>query len=207
MITIVNFGLGNLGSILNMFNRIGVQARISSTVKNIENSEKLVLPGVGSFETGMKRIYESGLLNVLNRRVIKEGIPILGICLGAQLFANKSEEGNLSGLGWIDAKVIKLDQSSYPLLKVPHMRWNSVIVKKSCNLFRGIKSDARFYFVHSYHIICKNYADIITTTVYGNEFVSSIQKENIMGVQFHPEKSHKFGLEVLKNFAEFSYGT
>ena len=202
MITIIK-GLGNTGSISNMLKKIGANSVIASDISMIEKSEKLILPGVGSFDSGMTNLVQEGLLEVLNKKVIGEKIPILGICLGMQLFTKKSEEGNLQGLGWIDAQTIrfKFDEKNNNL-KIPHMGWNTVYLKKENQLFREMFAEPRFYFVHSYHVVCNNEQNILTTTHHGYEFVSSIQKDNIMGVQFHPEKSHKFGMKLLRNFAE-----
>lgn len=203
MIVIVDYKMGNLGSILNALKKVGVQSVISSDISDIQKADKLILPGVGAFDNGMKNIKELGLIPVLNQKVLEQKTPILGICLGMQLFTKESEEGCLKGLGWIDArtKKFKFDQ---PLeyLKIPHMGWNTVRIKKDSYTFRNMYEEPRFYFVHSYHVVCKNEADILTTTQYGFEFISSFHKDNIVGMQFHPEKSHKFGLKILKDFAE-----
>ena len=201
MITIINYNAGNIKSIQNMLKRIGAKSCISSSVDEIEQAEKLILPGVGHFDYGMKNLHESGLIEVLNKKVLIDKVPLLGICLGAQLFGNRSEEGVLSGLGWIDMEVVKFDENKLPKnLKIPHMSWNEIKIKKQSKLLEGLNDESRFYFVHSYHMKCNNENDILANTNYGYEFTSAVEKENIFGVQFHPEKSHKFGMKLLENF-------
>jgi glutamine amidotransferase len=203
MIVVVDYKMGNIGSILNMFKKIGISATSSSSSDQIEKAEKLILPGVGSFDAGMENLKRSGLIPILSEKVIRKRTPILGICLGMQLFGSKSEEGGMLGLGWIDAETAKFKfvegQSN---LKIPHMGWNNIVLKKESPLFKDMPEDSRFYFVHSYHLVCNDEKDIVAKTFYGYEFTSIVQKENIYGVQFHPEKSHKFGMKLLKNFAE-----
>jgi len=202
-IVIVNYGMGNLGSIQNMFRHIGVQSVISDNISEIENADKLVLSGVGAFDSGMKNITDLGFISVLNAKVISDKTPILGICLGMQLFAERSEEGSLPGLGWINADTVKFNfDNDSDRLKIPHMGWNIVNIQKDSLLFNGLSDESRFYFVHSYHLVCKNENNVICTTNYGYDFPSAVEKENIHGVQFHPEKSHKFGMRLLENFAE-----
>jgi len=200
-IIIIDYGLGNLGSIRNMLKKIGAEGAISSNVSDIERAEKLILPGVGNFDQGMRNLEALGLVPVLENKVIQKKTPILGICLGMQLFARKSEEGKSTGLGWIDAEVVRFkfdDKERH--LKIPHMGWNLVEIRQKNPLFEEMYPEPRFYFVHSYYVICKNESDILTKTFHGYEFVSAIKKENIYGVQFHPEKSHKFGMKLLDNF-------
>ncbi len=198
MITIINYGMGNLHSVLKAFRRIGVEAIVSSKVEDIKNAERLVLPGVGNFKRGMENLHKLNLIKLLNKKVLEEKTPILGVCLGMELFTKFSEEGNAVGFGWFNAKTIKLNLDKK--LKIPHMGWNSIEVKKSSPLFRNIEKYSHFYFVHSYYVNCKNEKDILATTIYGKEFVSAMNKDNIFGVQFHPEKSHEQGLQILKNF-------
>lgn len=203
MIVVVDYHMGNLGSIMNMLKRLGVKAILSSSAADIEKAEKLILPGVGAFDTGMNNLGDLGLVSILNHKVVQDKTPILGICLGMQLMTRRSEEGNLLGLGWIDAKTVKFkfDDIKGVKPKIPHMGWNKVdIVQKNC-LFDGLCPEPRFYFVHSYHVRCNSNEDILSTTFYGYDFVSSIARANIAGVQFHPEKSHKFGVKLLTNFA------
>ena len=199
MIVIVDYGLGNLGSIQNMIKKIGYDSIISRNKEEISKATKLILPGVGSFNKGMDQLNKSGLTELLDILVLKNKTPVLGICLGMQLMTKKSEEGGGKGLGWIDAEVVSFSFKNS--MKVPHMGWNYVLTRKDVDLFES-KSNDRFYFVHSYYVICKNNEDILTTTNYGIDFTSSFQKGNIMGIQCHPEKSHKFGINFLRNFIE-----
>lgn len=202
MIVIVDYGMGNLGSILNMFKRVDVEAKISSNIQDIEEAKKIVLPGVGAFDNAMNNLKDLRIIPMLNKRVIEEKTPILGICLGMQLLSKRSEEGVLEGLGWIDAETIRFKFDDNKSLKIPHMGWNTIDIKKECCLFKDMYEESGFYFVHSYHVKCKNPENILTTTNHGIEFCSSVVKDNIFGAQFHPEKSHKFGMKLLKNFAE-----
>ena len=202
MIVIIDYGTGNINAILNMLKRIGAKAEISNDIEKINRADKLILPGVGSFDFGMENLQKSGLVPVLNEKVLNQKIPILGICLGMQLMTGNSEEGSLQGLNWINGEVRKfffeeLNQKR----KIPHMGWNTIHSKKQHTILPLGHLKPRFYFVHSYHVVCDNDTDILTTTNYGIDFVSSFQKENIIGMQFHPEKSHKFGMEVMRNFS------
>jgi len=204
MIVIVDYGVGNLGSIWNMLKKIGApEAIISSDPAEIEQAEKLILPGVGAFDTGMQKLRETGLIGLLNEKVLKAKTPTLGVCLGMQLMAKISEEGELPGLGWIDAEAIRFRfDPKESGLKIPHMGWNTIQVQREGTLFQDMYPDARFYFVHSYHVVAHNPDDVLTTTNYGYDFVSAIQRDHIMAAQFHPEKSHKFGMKLYKNFVE-----
>ena len=204
MITIVNYGMGNLGSVQNMFKRIGVPSEISGDPAIIAKSTSLLLPGVGAFDAAMQKIADSGLLTVLNKKVLEERVPTLGICLGMQLLTNSSEEGILPGLGWISAKTVKFKFAPESKLKVPHMGWNYVYSKKESPLTSNLPEEPRFYFVHSYYVQCDNEEDVLTTTPYGSDFHSIVQKNNVYGAQFHPEKSHKYGMKLLANFAKLS---
>ncbi|MCT7487114.1 imidazole glycerol phosphate synthase subunit HisH [Aliarcobacter cryaerophilus] len=199
MIVVIDYGMGNLGSIANMIKKVGHKSIITSDLDEIKKATKLILPGVGSFDNGMKNLQERGMIEVLNQKVLVEKIPILGICLGMQLMTKTSEEGNLAGLGWVDAETKKFVSDT---LKIPHMGWNIIKHQKSSQLFDELESEKRFYFVHSYCVSCNHQEDILTTTNYTHDFVSSFEKENIIGVQFHPEKSHKFGMSIIRNFAE-----
>jgi glutamine amidotransferase len=201
LITIVNYGLGNLGSVVNMFKRLGVESTVTSDIKEIEQATKLLLPGVGHFDAAMKKIDELNLRGILEEKVMQDKIPILGICLGMQLLTNGSEEGALKGLGWIDAETTRFNFPNNQELKIPHMGWNSVSISNPCPLTEGFDDAFRFYFVHSYHVDVKNTADSMLKTTFGINYDSGIHKENIYGVQFHPEKSHKYGMKLLGNFA------
>ena len=202
MIVIVDYGMGNLRSVYNKFKKMGVPCLISSEKEDIESAEKLILPGVGHFKYGMENLSKFGLLETLNKKVIQEKTPIFGICLGTQLFCSYSEEGNCKGLGWLDAEVVKFRVSDTLKYKVPHMGWNDVKIKNSNFIDKVINSTDKFYFVHSYHLKCNNQADVWMTTEYDYEFVSAVCIGNIYGTQFHPEKSHDAGYELLKKFAE-----
>lgn len=201
MITIINYGMGNLGSVLNMFKKIGVASKITSELEEIKTANKLLLPGVGSFDKAMQKINSSGIKEVLDQKVLVEETPILGICLGMQLLTNSSEEGVEIGLGYINAsakKFIFKDNN----MKVPHMGWNLVHKSTKSKLTDGFNQESKFYFVHSYYVKVENQENSILKTNYGLEFDSAIQNKNVYGAQFHPEKSHKFGIRLLDNFSK-----
>jgi glutamine amidotransferase len=202
MIVVIDYGMGNTGSLQNMVRKAGGTAEISSDISTIARATKLILPGVGSFDNGMKKLKDTGIADVLNTRVCGDKIPVLCICLGIQLITRSSEEGTLPGFGWIQAETVRFKFPPELNVRIPHMGWNTVVQKKSSPLLQGMQKESRFYFVHSYHVNCANQEDVLTTTTYGMEFVSSIQRENIFATQFHPEKSHKFGLNLIKNFVE-----
>jgi imidazole glycerol-phosphate synthase subunit HisH len=204
MITIVDYGMGNLGSIQNMFKYIGVKAKIESDPDKIKNASRILLPGVGSFDTAMKKIADNNLIEVLNEKAINDQIPVLGICLGMQILTNESEEGKLKGLGWIPAKSINFRSEVDKKLKVPHMGWNTVKNNRDSLLTSGFNdfNEIRYYFVHSYFVRVDNEKNSLLKTKYGVEFDSAIKKDNIYGVQFHPEKSHKFGMKLFENFSK-----
>lgn len=198
MITIVDYGIGNLGSVLNMLKRVDAPAAIVSDLTEIGRAEKLLLPGVGAFDVAMERINSSGLREVLDERA-GSGIPILGICLGMQLLTSGSEEGRTPGLGWIPGHARRFPASQ--TLKVPHMGWSMVRPARRSALIDGLPSESRFYFVHSYAVQVDDPADSLLRGSYGFDFDAGIQRGNVHGVQFHPEKSHRFGMQLLSNFA------
>jgi len=203
MIVIIDYGLGNLGSIKNMLRKIGFTSEISSDHEKISEASKIILPGVGAFDTGMSRLNDLGIINLLNKKAFDEQIPVLGICLGAQLMCKGSEEGQLDGLGWFDADVLAFsgkfgEGKSFP---VPNMGWIDVTVQKESLLTTNLPTDPRYYFVHSFFISANNDDNILMTAKYGFSYTAALQRENIFGVQFHPEKSHKYGFQLLKNFA------
>ncbi|KXH73720.1 MAG: imidazole glycerol phosphate synthase subunit HisH [Candidatus Thorarchaeota archaeon SMTZ-45] len=202
MITIIDFGMGNLGSILNMLERMDYKAEITSDLETIENAEKLILPGVGAFDLAMTNLQTQKMIPVLNRLVLENRVPILGICLGMQILSRKSEEGVLEGLSWIEADTFRFRFDNEQSLRIPHMGWNTIHTAQDSCLFEGMYEEARFYFVHSYHVKCSNEENVLATTDYGITFTSSVIRDNIYGVQFHPEKSHKFGMKLLGNFVE-----
>lgn len=202
MIAIIDYGMGNLRSVQNKFKKMNIDCIISSTLEIIKLADKLILPGVGNFKYGMQNLHGRGLIDLLNKKVLIDKTPILGICLGVQLFCIHSEEGNCKGLGWIDAEVVKFNVSDKIKYKVPHIGWNDLQIKNKNNLDNVIEKKDQFYFVHSYHLKCNNPADVWMTTVYDYEFVSAVHHKNIYGTQFHPEKSHDAGFRLLKKFAE-----
>ena len=202
IITIINYGIGNLTSVKNMLKKAGAEdVRISDNPEDIAAADKFILPGVGHFDYGMKKLHESGLIPLLEKRVINDKIPILGICLGAQLMTKRSDEGADAGLGWVDAETVKFDSTRMPEnYKIPHMGWNYVTLQKKVALFDLLPEASRFYFVHSYHLKMNKSADEWLSANYGYDFCAAYQKENIFACQFHPEKSHKFGMQLLKIF-------
>ena len=200
MITIINYGIGNLGSVQNMFNLIGAKSEITGDIEKIAKAEKILLPGVGAFDAAMNKLNESGLREMLDKKVLQDKVPTLGICLGMQMLTRSSEEGTMAGLGWIEAQTLKFN-FPHLSLKVPHMGWNLVHIKNQSPLIEDFPEQSRFYFVHSYHVQCVHSHDVLTTTHYGIDFHSIIQHNNIFGAQFHPEKSHKFGMKLFENFA------
>lgn len=198
MITIVDYGVGNLGSIYNMFKRVGVPAIIAGDVESLSRAEKILLPGVGAFDHAMRQIDQSGLRDVLNQKAMVERIPILGVCLGMQLMTRGSEEGSLPGLGWIEADVRRFPVDK--TLKVPHMGWNVVREAKPSGLTHNLPAEPRFYFVHSYFVQVDKADSSLLRTTYGVEFDAAFEVGNLLGAQFHPEKSHRFGMQLFKNF-------
>lgn len=215
MIVIVDYELGNLGSIRNMLRRIGADGVISSNPEVIAGAERLVLPGVGAFGEGMDNIARLGLRAVLDRKVREERVPVLGICLGMQLMTRGSEEAGAPGLAWLDAETVRFRFAPEAQVRaaaggappdrvprVPHIGWNTVEVVRTDSLFRGLAGDedTAFYFVHSYHVVCRDESDVLAWTTHGYRFASALQRGNVMGTQFHPEKSHRFGMRLLQNF-------
>jgi glutamine amidotransferase len=198
MIIIVDYNLGNLGSVFNMLKYLNIKSQITSDRDKIWKADKLILSGVGSFDNGIQNLISLGLKDILQEKVLSRKTPILGICLGMQLMSHRSDEGNEIGLDWIDAETERFDSKNLP---VPHMMWNYVKTVSDSKLLLNLDCDARFYFAHSYFLKCNNPDIVVALTAYGNEFVSVIEQENILGVQFHPEKSHKYGMKLLSNFA------
>lgn len=203
MITIIDYNMGNVASIENILKRMGTDAKITSDPSDILNAEKIILPGVGSFDYGMRNLNDLGFTEALKERVVNGNTPLLGICLGMQLLTDDSEEGELPGLGFIKAHTIKFN-SEYngEKLIIPHMGWDYIQPMAETGLFKNSLGNMRFYFVHSYFAKCDSDENVLATTEYGVRFASAIGKDNIMGVQFHPEKSHKYGMQLLKNFVE-----
>ncbi|WP_418501875.1 imidazole glycerol phosphate synthase subunit HisH [Flagellimonas sp.] len=201
MITIVDYKVGNLGSIQNMLKKIGANCIITSNPDDIAKADKLILPGVGAFDSGINSLKEHNMWNVLNDRVKKDKIPVLGICLGMQLLCNGSEEGKESGLGWIDADVVRFRPKDKKF-KIPHMGWNYVETQKESALFNNMYENPKFYFVHTFYAKANDDSGIGKSS-YEVTFDSVLEKENVLGTQFHPEKSHKFGMKLLENFIRY----
>lgn len=201
MTVIVDYGVGNIGSIKNMIRKIGGNATIGSTVEDIEGAEMLILPGVGAFDSGMNHLRSSGLTEVLNKRVLEDKVPVLGICLGAQLMTKSSEEGNEEGLGWLDAKTLRMNFNNIPgKWPLPNIGWRDVEPVNNCKLLEKIIETPRFYFVHSFYLSTNNPEIVSIKSHYGFEFACGLSKDNIHCVQFHPEKSHAFGMQFFRNF-------
>lgn len=203
MIVVVDYGVGNLGSVANMLRKIKVDAVVSGDPAVIDSADKLILPGVGAFDNAMRNLEDRQLIPTLTRKVVDEHTPILGLCVGMQLFSRGSEEGRLPGLGWIPADTVRfrLDPAERTL-KVPHMGWSEVIVQRYHPIWNGLSSSQpRFYFVHSYHVVCDNAADVLAVAHHGYDFAAAVAHDNILGTQWHPEKSHIFGMKLLHGFA------
>ena len=200
---VVDYGMGNVASVVNMARAAGGHAMVSNSADEIVSAKKLILPGVGAFDKGMDNLDEQNLIEPLRKAVLDLGTPILGICLGMQLVGRRSEEGKRDGLGWIQASTVRFN---FPLgetqLRVPHMGWNNMVSARHDPLLRNLPDDSRFYFVHSLHLVCDHETDVTGWTTYGYRFPSVIRHKNIFGVQFHPEKSHKFGMAIIRNFLE-----
>lgn len=203
MVTIIDYGVGNIGSIANMLKKVGSDSTITSDPEKIIKAEKIILCGIGAFDDGMTKLQNMGIVDVLKEKVLNDKTPILGVCLGMQLFTKGSEEGSKEGLGFIDAFTRRFDFSKLnaeKALRIPHMGWNIAEASKTSALYNNMYVAPRFYFVHSYHVILENKKDELLQTAYGYNFTSGFEKDNIIGVQFHPEKSHKYGMRLYENF-------
>ncbi len=203
MIGIINYGSGNIQAIATIYKKLNIEHKILNRLEDFRNIDKLILPGVGAFDSTIRQLTDSGLKDELNRLVLIKKVPVLGICVGLQIMGDGSDEGVLPGLGWIPGKVTKFDISKINFKpKIPHMGWNVINDLRNHPIFKGIDHDFGFYFVHSFYFECENKKNILSTSNYGNEFASSIYSGHIIGTQFHPEKSHSNGVLLLKNFAE-----
>jgi len=201
VVTIIDYGVGNIGSIANMLKKVGSESIITSDPVQIKEAKKLVLCGIGAFDDGMIKLEEMGIIDVLKQKVIDEHVPILGVCLGMQLFTKGSEEGSREGLGFVHAYTRRFDFSDFEKpLRVPHMGWNIARQVKTSRLYENMYEDSRFYFVHSYRVVLENSRDELLQTIYGHPFSAAFEKDNIIGVQFHHEKSHKFRIRLYENF-------
>tara|TARA_B100000579_G_scaffold437455_1_gene466858 strand:+ start:1437 stop:2057 length:621 start_codon:yes stop_codon:yes gene_type:complete len=203
-ITIINYGIGNINSIYSMYKNLGIKVKVSESINDIKNATRLILPGVGAFDKGIRELRRNNLEDVLNEAVINQKKPIMGICLGYQLFFSTSEEGSEKGLSWINGSIKKLKKSNDIKLRYPHMGWNGIQPHFEHPIFEGLDNNMRFYFAHSYYVKCITPSDILASSIYGHKFTSAILKENIIGFQFHPEKSLKWGMKILYNFANVS---
>ena len=203
MIAIIDYGLGNIKAIANVYKQLNIVHKVARTIDDLQDSSKLILPGVGAFDHAMKQLEKSGLRDSLDDMVLRKKVPVIGICVGMQMLAQTSEEGSLPGLGWLDATVKKFDTAKLKQrTRLPHMGWNDVVPVVNHRLFHGLENDACFYFLHSYYFHCNNFYDSIATSYYGDSFTCAVNGKNVFGVQFHPEKSHEYGIKLLKNFAE-----
>jgi imidazole glycerol-phosphate synthase subunit HisH len=203
MIAIIDYGLGNIQAFANIYKRLNIPARVVSSAEELGGPEKIILPGVGAFDWAMVRLDQSGMREALDDLVLRHGRLVLGICVGMQIMAGRSDEGVLEGLGWIDGEVKRFDEAAFTQsTRLPHMGWNDVSPRRNGGLFRGLESDARFYFLHSYYFATRKDDDVMAVTDYNGPFASGVRAGNVFGVQFHPEKSHQWGIQLLKNFAE-----
>ncbi|MGI8785228.1 MAG: imidazole glycerol phosphate synthase subunit HisH [Acidobacteriota bacterium] len=203
MITIVDYGLGNIRAFLNVYRRLNVEAKTATSREELEGASKIILPGVGSFDHAMDRLAQSGMREALDDLALRRRVPILGVCVGMQILGRASDEGALPGLGWIDGRVRTLGSlQSVEKCPVPHMGWNDVRPVVRTGLFDGLDTDARFYFLHSYYFECDREENTLALSNYGADFACAAHDANIFGVQFHPEKSHHYGARLLQNFAE-----
>lgn len=203
MITIINYGSGNINAIGNIYERLKVPFKVANHPEEVKSAEKIILPGVGAFDETICMLDQSGFRNILDKKALEIKVPVLGICVGMQILAKKSEEGKLPGLGWINGQVKLIDKTLLTQKpKIPHLGWNSVEVIKNSSLFNGIDQEEGFYFLHSFYFECMEEKDVLTKTFYGKSFASSVVSGNIYGVQFHPEKSHTNGIKLLENFSK-----
>ena len=203
MITIVDYGLGNIRALLNVYRRLNIEVETARNAEELRGASKLILPGVGSFDHAMEQLGRSGMREALDDLVLRQHVPVLGVCVGMQILGRDSDEGTLPGLGWIEGRVRTLESlMSVERFPVPHMGWNDVCPSVSNRLFDQLESGARFYFLHSYYFHCDREEDAIAIASYGTEFACAVNAANIFGVQFHPEKSHQYGARLLQNFAE-----
>jgi glutamine amidotransferase len=203
MITIINYGLGNVRAFANLYRRLNIPVAIAARAQDLNGASKLIVPGVGAFDHAMELLNASGMREALDDMVLRKFVPVLGVCVGMQILAPSSEEGRLSGLGWIEGRVRRFDETTLPQPpRLPHMGWNDVVPKDGSGLFSGLERGSRFYFLHSYYFDCASNDNVLATSEYGIAFGCAVRSNDIYGVQFHPEKSHDYGIRLLKNFAE-----
>lgn len=202
MITIIDYGLGNIRAFLNVYERLNIPAKVAHKADDLKNSEKIILPGVGAFDYAISQLNASGMRDELEKQVLIYKVPVIGICVGMQILAKSSDEGILPGLGWIDGEIKKFDAAKIRYkTRLPHMGWNSINPINNNRLLANFNNSSRFYFLHSYFFVAQNLKDVISKTEYGITFASAVNKDNVYGIQFHPEKSHSNGIQLLNNFA------
>jgi len=201
MIAIIDYGVGNLASIKNMIKKAGFESVLAADKDSVEKADRIILPGIGAFDHCMKKFNDSGLRPLVTKKVKEQKVPLLGICVGLQMLMESSEEGTEPGLGWVAGRTVKFKKENLGYLKIPHMGWTDVRIARKTSLTEGLGDQPRFYFVHSYYVQPDDKSDEMLTAYYGYEFTAAINRENIYGAQFHPEKSHKFGMKLLENFS------
>lgn len=202
MIAIINYGVGNIRAFVNIYNKLNIPIKVANRERDLVDIKKIILPGVGAFDHAIDKLNQSGMRERIDKLVLEEKLPVIGICVGMQMLAKRSDEGVKEGLGWIDADVKKFDVSKIEYkTHLPHMGWNDVYTNTKNKLFTSLDENSKFYFLHSYYFQCDNESDIIATAKYGIKFTCAVNHENIYGVQFHPEKSHQYGIQLLNNFA------
>jgi glutamine amidotransferase len=202
MLTLIDYGVGNINAFLNIYKQLNIPVTVAKTTNDLKTTSKIILPGVGHFDYAMERFTSSGMKEKVNELVLEKEVPVIGICVGMQMMAKKSDEGSLEGLGWLNAEVKKFDDSQRSAkTPLPHMGWNDIYPKNDNKILTGL-TDSKFYFLHSYYFDCKDDSDVVASADYGVRFTCAVNHKNIYGVQFHPEKSHRFGIQLLKNFAE-----